>query len=561
MPLQFFVIFAVAVACFVLLIFFREHLNKYTFAHPKRTGFLLFVAAFAGKFFLYILPFYALFFFFREYKASQAVADTASSKISSAAQGYVEIIGQGLAEEAILAPAGRQRCLWYSFEEHAVPDSFISRLYLNTDKWELIDSGVSDMPFVITDGSAKCYVDPKGAQISDIEYQTWFEGPRYYKLGTLVPDKPIYVLGDFITQTEGQLKSENSRKIGELIAEWKLHYPSFIKRFDLDGDGEISGQELDLVKMQAVRELKQQGELASSLRNFISKPQDRRPFVISHHPHSTLIKRHRWHAWFYLALFVFSLSILGASLVKTPHVAKAEENYPVGWAPLDIDEYHLSCPNLTGLYQVQSNAGNRTIEETFLGDVFNESKNKPYYRNWDFIAIHEEETSSNQTLVIVTGYRKPETIRAYEADLKTNAPELYWQYKELKSPEVRAQEHYRLQTEGGYYDYSPRNMSSKKWEQTIDQHFLGSSHRWELRKSELPYNCRDGRVVSNLKLANGTPFKWAQVGVTRDTAGNLIAKTYYTEKQNWNGFSRPDKVVVLDWSRFPKADEATLNAK
>ena len=559
MPYQLFIGFTVLVGGFFLLLLFRNSLNKYAFAHPKRLGFLAIVFAFGGKFILYVLPFYALYFFFLEYKASQAVADTASSKISSAAQGYVEIIGQGSSKHVIHSPVGHRPCLWYSYEEWEVPNSFISKLRLNTDKWKRIDYGQSDIPFWIGDGKAYCFVDPKGAQISDLHFETWFERDRFYKLATLVPNKPVYVLGQFITENEGKVISSNSRKIGELIAQWKQNYPNFISRFDLDGDGEINAQELDMARKAAIRALKNDGALQTEVKSVISKPNDRRPFIISHHPHDTLIKRHRWHARFYLALLMVSCALLGLTLMKHQHAPKVEENYPVGWAPLDIDEYHLSCPDLTGQYQLKADAGKRTLRETFLGDLLFKENDKAFYRDWDMISIREEK-DRQLSWVVITAYRTQDTMRAYEKDLQEKDPEGFAEYTRLHSPEIRAKHYLKIETRNnaGYREYNPYSMNSKEWEEVIDQYYLGSFKVWKLRKQESPYYCHDGRVTFSLKQADGQTPKWLTVGMNRDQAGNLIAKTYTTEQQQWHGVRLPEKVTVYDWTRFPKADLNTL---
>lgn len=559
MPYQLFIGFTVLVGGFFLLLVFRNSLNKYAFAHPKRLGFLAVVLAFGGKLVFYVLPFYALFFFFREYKASQAVADTASSKISSAAQGYVEIIGQGSAKHAIRSPVGNRPCLWYSFEEWEVPNNFLSRLHLNTDNWKRIDYGQSEIPFGITDGKAHCFVDPKGAQISDLHFETWFERDRFYKLATLVPNKPVYVLGQFVTESEGKVLSTNSRKIGELIAEWKQHYPDFLQRFDLDGDGEISQQELDLARSAAIRALKNDGELQTEVKSVISKPNDRRPFIISHHPHDTLIKRHRWHARFYLALFIVSSAMLALLMMKHHHAPKVEENYPVGWAALDIDETHLFCPDLTGQYQLKADAGRRQLSETFLGDLLFKERDKPFYRDWDMISIREER-DRNLSWVYITAYRTQATMNAYENDLQEKDPEGFAEYTKLRSPEIRAKQYLKIETRNnaGYREYSPYSMNAKEWEQVIDDYYLGSVRVWKLRKYEAPYHCHDGRVTYALKQPAGQSPTWLTVGLNRDKDGNLIAKTYTIAPQEWHGIRLPEKVTVFDWTRFPKADFSGL---
>jgi len=64
------------VVLFVFILIFRKSLNKYIAAYGKRLLVPLAAVVVGGpKVLLMVLPFYSIYFFLREYKAAQAIAD------------------------------------------------------------------------------------------------------------------------------------------------------------------------------------------------------------------------------------------------------------------------------------------------------------------------------------------------------------------------------------------------------------------------------------------------------------------------------------------------------
>jgi hypothetical protein len=268
--------------------------------------------AFIGAFYLFgVLGVmgYCLFFCIREIKAAFAVKDTVTSRIASAAQGYVEIIGQGGKDSPIIAPLSGVPCLWYEYAEHKNKSFWPNWMVFDSDDWELVSSGSSKQPFTLSDGSAKCRVDPAGAQMSGLDYTVWFEGKRRYKEILLLAEKDVYVLGEFITKGEELAQAKVNREVAALINTWKQDPTQLKARFDLDNDGEIGPQEMALVRSQAQREVNKHTTVAVEPTHTIGKPNDRRPFIISHHPHHKLAVRHRLHGLFYLLIFLLVASL------------------------------------------------------------------------------------------------------------------------------------------------------------------------------------------------------------------------------------------------------------
>ena len=296
-----FVIYGLMVLAIAILGLIQYRGIKYFQTYTYR--WLIFIAA-AYVFGLIGMAAYCFYFFLYELKASFAIKDTVTSRIASAAQGYVEIIGKGKPDISITAPLSGITCLWYDYTEHKNKSIWPNWMTFDSDDWELISSGKSEEPFVINDGTATCQVNPAGAQMSELDYTVWYEGDRRYKELLLLTEKDVFVLGNFTTQGEEFAKVKFNREVAQLINDWKSDQTTLKQRFDLDNDGAISLKEMELIRLQAQREVKNQTKISFEPLHTISKPQDRRPFIISHHPHSKLVSRHRLHGFFYLAMFL-----------------------------------------------------------------------------------------------------------------------------------------------------------------------------------------------------------------------------------------------------------------
>jgi hypothetical protein len=119
------------------------------------------------------------------------VADTPTSRIASAPQGYIEIAGRGqqLLGEPLLSPVSGLPCLWYRYR--------IERR--NGDQWERIASGVSHDIFGVNDGSGQLLVDPEGAEILTSHRQVSHADHTRTPEWTLIEGEPIYVIGEHVT--------------------------------------------------------------------------------------------------------------------------------------------------------------------------------------------------------------------------------------------------------------------------------------------------------------------------------------------------------------------------
>ncbi len=98
----------------------------------------------------------------------RAIADTPTSRIGTAAQGFVELSGVGkpLPGMSIVSPARQLPCLWYRYKAYELRNS----------EWAQIDSGESDAEFLLDDGSGLCLMRPYDAEVVSDRKDTYRQG-------------------------------------------------------------------------------------------------------------------------------------------------------------------------------------------------------------------------------------------------------------------------------------------------------------------------------------------------------------------------------------------------
>lgn len=254
---------------------------------------------------LILMAFVSVFAWLSALKRLRAIRDTPTSKIASAAQGYVELSGRGepFGDTPLLSPLRFLPCLWYRYKIE-VRDS--------EKDWKTEDSGESFDSFVLNDGSGICIVDPEQAEISTLHKDCWTrDDHRYTELKLLAQDN-IYVLGEFRTKSCA-LEFNTREALNSLLAEWKNDMPALLRRFDLNQDGELNMQEWELVRQAARREVDKSHREAQSAPDIhlIARPRDKKAFLISNLAPEKLSRRYLLWAWFHLALLIASIAAVG----------------------------------------------------------------------------------------------------------------------------------------------------------------------------------------------------------------------------------------------------------
>ena len=234
----------------------------------------------------------------------RAIADTPTSRIASAAQGYVELRGTGkpLAGEPLISRLRGMRCLWYSYQVEQ----------RDGDRWKTIDSGESDASFLLDDGSGQCVVDVEGAEILTRHKETWTQADYRNTEWTLMVNDPVYVLGEFRTIGLGDVELDMRQDIGALLAEWKKDQPALLKRFDLNRDGVIDEKEWVLARQSARREVARMHReaLAAPSLDTLRQPAGGQLYLISNHDPDKLARRYLWWSLWHLTVFFGALAAL-----------------------------------------------------------------------------------------------------------------------------------------------------------------------------------------------------------------------------------------------------------
>jgi len=220
----------------------------------------------------------------------RAIADTPTSRIASAAQGYVELVGQGraLPGAPLFSPMSGLPCLWYRY-------TLQERV---NNRWEQARGGESEQAFLLDDGSGHCLVDPGGAEVHVSRGETRQVGDRRYTEWLLLAGAPLYVLGQFTSSSASHQDLDERQDLDDLLHDWKGDPGELKRRFDRDGDGRIDPEEWNdalAAARQQVREGHRQ-RLREPIRHRLGKPR-RAPYLISDHAPDTLGRRHaRWAA-------------------------------------------------------------------------------------------------------------------------------------------------------------------------------------------------------------------------------------------------------------------------
>lgn len=241
-------------------------------------------------------------------KRYRAIIGTPTSRIASAAQGYVELTGHGrsLGETQSISTLSRLPCLWHRYR--------IER-EVEKHKWELVSSGESNDPFLLDDGSGTCIVDPAGAEILTQHKDTWREFQFRYTEWKLIPLDNLYLLGHFKTVGGSTLDRTLKEEMNNVLLEWKRDMPDLHRRFDLDGNGTLDMQEWQLARQAAKREAeKRLTELRNQAdRHFLLQPQDGRLFLISNQEPNELARRYLFWSWAHIMILLTSLGGIGWS--------------------------------------------------------------------------------------------------------------------------------------------------------------------------------------------------------------------------------------------------------
>ena len=233
------------------------------------------------------------------------VRDTPTSKVASAAQGYVELIGRGrpFGDTPLISKLRQLPCLWYRYQTEQRDSD---------DKWKTVDSGESSDSFVLRDDTGDCVVDPEYAEIITKHRDQWHQGDYRYTEWKLILSDYIYVIGEFRTRS-GAVEFDSRAELNALLAEWKRDKPALHARFDLNNDGELDMNEWMLARQAAKREvvkMKREAHAQPDL-HLIGQPRDGKLFLISNLAPEKLSRRYLFWSWAHVVIFFGALGGVG----------------------------------------------------------------------------------------------------------------------------------------------------------------------------------------------------------------------------------------------------------
>jgi hypothetical protein len=261
-------------------------------------------------------------------KFARLIEDTPTSRVRSAAQGYVELSGRGLPLEGTTnpAPLTQRPCVWWRYRIAKKHEGTRGR----SDSWQTVSAGQSALPFLLDDGTGRCIVQPEGAEVVASEGTTWYgdtpwpvsapgsplgtPGQRTYRYfeERIYEQERVYGLGEF--RSHGQDRGQDVQAAtAALLTGWKSDQDALIKRFDVDRDGKISLDEWSQAREEARRTVEQTSAAGPPLETLhvLSRPDSGQLFLLAALPAGDLAKRYRRKAALAFVGFVAAAYALG----------------------------------------------------------------------------------------------------------------------------------------------------------------------------------------------------------------------------------------------------------
>ncbi|MEY2866909.1 MAG: hypothetical protein RIQ43_935 [Pseudomonadota bacterium] len=227
------------------------------------------------------------------------IADIPTARIISAPQGYIELTGEGdlLPEYPIVSPLTGLPCLWYEYRVERVEGR----------ERELLRSGVSELPFVLSDGSGRVLVETVDARVISWHSQQWQRGDEHVTETVLLKHEALYVLGEHVHPSVEAGSSALDKERNAILSEWKSDQSSLLERFDTDRNGRIDSQEWENARQAAQQKAMSSVETVARRDAIIRKPPHNQPFLISNYSAKELAGRFRRWSWLHLGIFFAAL--------------------------------------------------------------------------------------------------------------------------------------------------------------------------------------------------------------------------------------------------------------
>lgn len=269
----------------------------------------------------------------QSYRRYRVISGTATSKIRSAPQGYVELkgLGEWMPGDSIHSPFSGRRCLWYQCQIDRR-----ERTGKNRTRWNNISNQVSDQIFHLVDETGKCAIDPESAHVEPEINNQWYGsnqdckhtpdsgfsfGQNNYrfteKIITLATE--IYVIGHFQTKHHVPEETFIESEVTALIREWKLNPARYLSQYIDEAGGEIQDEVWGAINQAARRQILSHISEQNQPLHLISKlPYDNRPYIVSATTEDKLLWEKKWMAIYALLFGFISIGVLLVCLSSRP---------------------------------------------------------------------------------------------------------------------------------------------------------------------------------------------------------------------------------------------------
>ena len=298
-------------------------------SHVANWEYWIFLSIHLGIMFLIFIAMYD------QMRDARLMADTPTSRIRSAAQGFVELKGQSKYLRPMTSPLSESQCVWWSFTVEQLQQSGKNK------NWVTIEEETSIDAFVMCDGSGECVVHPENAEIvphqkrvwhgstprpnvQTKEKQSWFGTTQKFRYTEelLYLQMPVYAIGMYHTINPSSMTPDT----GDIIREWKSNYQALLEKYDTNGDGQLDEQEWQHVIAAAEAEVARINAETEADENI--KPVSilsceglpkRRSFIISGLPEEKLQRKKRnaarWCTIFFFLFLAHNLYAIGSAIL------------------------------------------------------------------------------------------------------------------------------------------------------------------------------------------------------------------------------------------------------
>ncbi|NOQ82162.1 MAG: hypothetical protein GQ548_06530 [Methylophaga sp.] len=252
----------------------------------------------------------------RWWNHSRMIEDVPTSKIRSASQGYVELVGHARMMEGpiVISPLTGKTCVWYRYKIEEKIKSYDAKGRSRT-YWHVVKQETSEELFLLEDETGRCVIDPDDADVIATNKRTWHKRlvipPRRYTEELIVDNEPLYGIGLFKTIANVEHQQQR-QQVNHLLREWKNDPNQLLHDYDADRDNHLSQEEWEKARLAAERQVKRkhgQLEKLEQLNILKNSPHKNQGFILSTIPEHKLIKQYKFKALLAMLIFFTSGSL------------------------------------------------------------------------------------------------------------------------------------------------------------------------------------------------------------------------------------------------------------